>query len=108
MVEFVSSMMLILYKEMFKALLIGLLTHTMCLQINYGVDPKRWGGGAMVWRSPLRRQMVFPKMDKAKERGRQRGLSDSEDFSSEEPTNCISTHPYPQSLLEMLTGKARK
>ena len=45
MVEFVSSMMLILYKEMFKALLIGLLTHTMCLQINYGVDPKRWGGG---------------------------------------------------------------
>ena len=69
---------------------------------------KKDGVGAVVWRSPRRRQMVFPKMDEAKERGRQRGLSDSEDFSSEEPTNCISTHPYPQSLLEMLTGKARK
>ena len=45
MVEFVSSMMLILYKEMFKALLIGLLTHIICLQINYGVDQKRRGGG---------------------------------------------------------------
>ena len=62
----------------------------------------------MVWRSPLRRQMVFPKMDKVKERGRQRGLSDSEDFSSEEPPDCISPHTYPPSQLEMLTGKARK
>ena len=106
--EFVSDMMVILYKEMFNALLIGLLTHTIGLQINYGADPKRQGVVVVVWRRPLRRQMVFPKMDKAKERRRQRGLSDSEDFDSEEPPDCISPHPYPQSLLEMPTGKARK
>lgn len=52
MVEFVSGMMLILYKEKFKALLIGLLTHAICLQINYGFDPKRqrgwWSGGVLL------------------------------------------------------------
>ena len=29
---------------MYKVLLILLLTHTICLQINYGVDPKKGGG----------------------------------------------------------------
>ena len=69
MVEFVSSMMLILYKEMFKALLIGLLTHTMCLQINYGVDPKRWGGGRWSGGVLLEGKWCFQRWTRPKKEG---------------------------------------